>query len=167
MKYFTKRQVLRWKFQLVSFWKKCFTTVHIWNREFTTTTRLILIQNLCTVSDLKKIMPSTTTFCFVLLCINEKVLQILCFSKRGNLKLKIRFCFFISKKCQVLNWKVYNMSDFELKILQGIRFWLRSSATIRVSRKCFLQQISFWLLSLRKWQILKFWYGFKKTDFGF
>ena len=70
--------------------------------------------------------------------------------KRLNLKLKIRFCFSIFKICQISNWKVYNISHFELKNLDHIRFWLRSSAAIRVWRKHFLQQISFRLLFFRK-----------------
>ena len=59
---------------------------------------------------------------------------------------------FLYLKCQVLNWKNYNMSDFELIKLQFVKFFSanRSSATIRVSRKRFLQQISFRLLLLRK-----------------
>ena len=67
-------------------------------------------------------MPSTTTFCFVLLCINAKVLQILCSLKRLNLKLKTRFCLIISKMCQILNWKIYSTSDFDWEVPQRSEF---------------------------------------------
>ena len=99
---------------------------------------------------MQKTLPSNITYCFVKRCINEIVLQILCFLERLNLKLKIRFCFSIFKTCQTSNWKAYNMSDFELKSLEHIRFGFRSSAAIRVWRKSFLQQNSFRLLCFRK-----------------
>ena len=146
MKRFTTRQFLHWKNCNVS---NC-------QRNFYQTREIL------TWKSYNALTVEMKTFqCFTKcrkLCNRE---TLLCF--RSTPSKMLIFLNWINWSCQILMWKNYNVSDFELKNMQRVTFWnfelislqhvrwpLKNFTTTRFWRKLCFQGVPFRLLSLHR-----------------
>ena len=105
------------KIQRVSFWNNFFRQVGIW----------------------KKVYFEKNLFWLILFRDNDIFLIFPCFFKNHDFESKdlervrfefkvcprVRSWFVIIETCHILNWKFVVMSEYELKFLQRVRFWIK------------------------------------------
>ena len=79
---------------------------------------------------------------------------------------KAWFCIENFITCQILNWKKYNASDFDLKELERVRFWKKFFFVLSDFQWKFLQRVRFWNKNNTTRQILT-WKFYNASDFGY